>query len=1292
MVSSLAQRLDLIEVRGVAIVLALIAILGNHFALPAFAESPSSFYSEDPDSYWIQNRYYKARIWKEHDEGREPNGLIKELYIRKPGGGWSHNLVYAGSDFGYALGYVEKRSLSGVGESISDMHVDIKVMDLDGAIVVDAMGEQDFTILGEPANVKMRNLWVFWPDKPYFYGRHEKVYSEYDFGWNDQIAMLHDLAIGDQIPTVYLTNETGGVEVFGGSGDVISRIWLSTLLGKGPKFPYVALKSANIVNSMILLNASSPMVEVMVFNDAPLQETQFTFFSSQDYKKGSLEFPGRTEFADIVYYSAYADVDSVDELARTLFSANYFEEEIPNDIRVGSYYRYHEHDRWTSLYSPYLGYTRSRFRGEEEKFSTDITPQLDYPNYGVAHLMEDHYWAKEWLAIDHKWRFEESGVRSGHYGYKAWTEDYYSLGDLAAVAVRHTLYHDSDKMIVEIRAGVGGGGALFEEDFEEMEPRFHFHGSNYLEVWPGEIRVVRTSEDRGNVLHMKTKALAHTGPLPDSFNATFHVNLTDAEQTKGDFFGIAGLEYLLRLRNDYGVLKTIVGERLETIYDTGRRISSGRWLKFTLSVDATHYSLHLNDEHVGRFAKQSYETPFRLMLSGEGSEAAFDDIHVTLGAKPVSLSELTYYLEYNPALGVDVSQLDATTFDIRFDDPVFGRVGMTVMTKGASSVIDDGSGLSINLLDTPSPVTYTNEVVDATVIIWSHLGEINDVADITPLHTRWPLTIKRHYTTLQLPRIKSWSSITLSKIPSVKITEDVTVSGAIAPNCPGASVTLVYTKPDGLTLTQYVTSNARGHFKAVQEIDQVGDWAVQARWEGDDDHHGAESDVVSFTVLETTTPAATPTLTPTPTPTIKSTPTPTPTPTLASEPTLSPTATPTPIPTPAPTLATPKPTEEIPPPWFSTFPIVGVLGAVLIGMAGLLLWTVWRLRKSAFPEPAKIRRGRELNVILPFVKSLKERGVGFVSSAATSFNIDESEGAVFIYGDSSVSSDREEIIIRGPLMAGEKVMIKKPLRVEGKVIFQNGSIDGYLSSTSDVNILGKTKIDGDLTAGGNVDLAEGSLVRSVRGQGDVIIKPKCTITGDVRCQGNLTISEGVTVKGDAEAQTVVAVQDNCTVKGLLRSHAGDVKIGENCRIGEIDVSAGSLTTGGNCEIGFINAPTGRVDLGDHTRVRVKRVKGEGVSIIHGLGVSGMATIEGKCVVKIPSKERPPEKKPPKEKPRGGTSGRRVMGESKGRRRALSARRPESKDHEITELSSWYIFKQVKLLFTLIGKKRSKRPK
>lgn len=68
--------------------------------------------------------------------------------------------------------------------------------------------------------------------------------------------------------------------------------------------------------------------------------------------------------------------------------------------------------------------------------------------------------------------------------------------------------------------------------------------------------------------------------------------------------------------------------------------------------------------------------------------------------------------------------------------------------------------------------------------------------------------------------------------------ESVDVSGSIDPEQENVTVTLVYKKPNGSTVSQNVKTDAEGFYSESFQPDIEGPWSVNASWPGDERHEG----------------------------------------------------------------------------------------------------------------------------------------------------------------------------------------------------------------------------------------------------------------------------------------------------------------------------------------------------------------------------------------------------------------------------------------------------------------------
>ncbi|MGQ9514880.1 MAG: hypothetical protein ACUVTL_07535 [Thermoproteota archaeon] len=69
---------------------------------------------------------------------------------------------------------------------------------------------------------------------------------------------------------------------------------------------------------------------------------------------------------------------------------------------------------------------------------------------------------------------------------------------------------------------------------------------------------------------------------------------------------------------------------------------------------------------------------------------------------------------------------------------------------------------------------------------------------------------------------------------------------------PAAQITIQYIKPDSSSVTRTVLNSLDGTFTDTFTPDVPGQWSIKASWQGNNDHNGATSDVITLTVTEPT--------------------------------------------------------------------------------------------------------------------------------------------------------------------------------------------------------------------------------------------------------------------------------------------------------------------------------------------------------------------------------------------------------------------------------------------------------
>ena len=112
-------------------------------------------------------------------------------------------------------------------------------------------------------------------------------------------------------------------------------------------------------------------------------------------------------------------------------------------------------------------------------------------------------------------------------------------------------------------------------------------------------------------------------------------------------------------------------------------------------------------------------------------------------------------------------------------------------------------------------------------------------------------TINKSTITLTIQPVTTALGLTLA-LTNIRRGDAIPVSGQISPAVSGASINLIYTRPDGTEFTRPVTASSTGAFSDQYMPDNVGAWKVRAEYTGDTAHKASKSPVLEFQVTEKT--------------------------------------------------------------------------------------------------------------------------------------------------------------------------------------------------------------------------------------------------------------------------------------------------------------------------------------------------------------------------------------------------------------------------------------------------------
>ncbi|MCJ7505673.1 hypothetical protein MUP05_04300 [Candidatus Bathyarchaeota archaeon] len=181
------------------------------------------------------------------------------------------------------------------------------------------------------------------------------------------------------------------------------------------------------------------------------------------------------------------------------------------------------------------------------------------------------------------------------------------------------------------------------------------------------------------------------------------------------------------------------------------------------------------------------------------------------------------------------------------------RAGQSASFKiNARLVYGSAPAVSLGVTDLPDNATYSFSKPSGTPPYSSDLTISTDPS--TPPGTYMcnvtcsALTLLNSTSvTLIVDRFKPPSLLSITTKPNtLEEGESISVAGSLMPYLP-ATIQLIYRNPAGTEITRQVSTDT-GNFTDTFKPDAAGDWSVKAKWAGDSDLEGSESQLVQFSV------------------------------------------------------------------------------------------------------------------------------------------------------------------------------------------------------------------------------------------------------------------------------------------------------------------------------------------------------------------------------------------------------------------------------------------------------------
>ena len=182
------------------------------------------------------------------------------------------------------------------------------------------------------------------------------------------------------------------------------------------------------------------------------------------------------------------------------------------------------------------------------------------------------------------------------------------------------------------------------------------------------------------------------------------------------------------------------------------------------------------------------------------------------------------------------------------------------LTIGVASIGGFSSDVNLDLGRVPSGLTYTfdpgtvtpkpGSPATSTLRLTATTAATPGDYDVDVTGNSQGTTNKSTIT-LTIQRLTTQLSLSLA-LTNIREGDAIPVSGQISPTVSGASINLIYTRPDGTEFTRPITANSNGAFSDQYVPDKVGGWGVRAEYSGDNARKASKSAVLEFQVTEKT--------------------------------------------------------------------------------------------------------------------------------------------------------------------------------------------------------------------------------------------------------------------------------------------------------------------------------------------------------------------------------------------------------------------------------------------------------
>jgi len=280
-------------------------------------------------------------------------------------------------------------------------------------------------------------------------------------------------------------------------------------------------------------------------------------------------------------------------------------------------------------------------------------------------------------------------------------------------------------------------------------------------------------------------------------------------------------------RVPFGVSYEFVPKEVEP--EKGTSVISTLTVYVSDETDPNVYALVIRGSESAR--ARAYEDEFAFVVVDVPAKTEFE-LTVTPTEQTIEISESASFI-------IETKSIGGFKSDINLD--------LIALPEGIDFSFDPQT-------ITPTPVESESSTLKLTVTTDASSGDYD--VDIKGVSTDVEKTVTIKLTLTKIPTTLTCRPL----LSAVRKGDAISVSGEISKSIEGATIKVIYARPDRSQFTRFVTTDSEGQYSDKYEPDltglerstYIGAWEVYAEWDGTSTYDGATSSIATFNLVEPT--------------------------------------------------------------------------------------------------------------------------------------------------------------------------------------------------------------------------------------------------------------------------------------------------------------------------------------------------------------------------------------------------------------------------------------------------------